>query len=394
MQPLKKCLLNSWIKLLLMFFLPFYFNNSNAQSDSTINVENKRLKNIFSVGLGVQHGFIFAHSVQVQNTKGSRPTGVEGILSWQRNDAAVWDLCNCYPRKGLLLAYYDFDNSSLGKSYTAAYFLEPTYKISKKVFFSFRVVAGISWLTNPYDSFKNPTNQSYATYLNNYLLVGIGAWYRMSDKWWLNASVNYQHESNGGVKEPNRGVNWPTAGLTLSYQKNSRPYINRSRSREKFRAEDAPRFDLSIFGTLTRSLDAQGSSTQWPLLGVSLQAAKQVGRISGLNAGAEIYRDESLDRKLKRFSVDASPVKAGILLGHEFILGRFLFSQRVGVNVFDQTPYYDRIYHRWGILWRINSHLGTGIYLQAHRFDADFLDLRLTYSMQKGSTRSEKRLTH
>ena len=45
--------------------------------------------NIFSVGLGGQYGFVFAHTESVQNTKGSYPYGVELLLSWQRNDRKI-----------------------------------------------------------------------------------------------------------------------------------------------------------------------------------------------------------------------------------------------------------------------------------------------------------------
>ncbi len=105
-----------------------FLHDTTAQTDSVVKMQSTGKSNLFSTGLGVQHGFIFAHSQNVQNTKGSHPTGIEVIFSWQRNDASVWALCNCYPRKGLLLAYYDYDNVILGKSFTAAYFLEPVYQ--------------------------------------------------------------------------------------------------------------------------------------------------------------------------------------------------------------------------------------------------------------------------
>ncbi len=57
------------------------FTPAFAQTDSS---ETKINEEVFSIGLGVQHGFIFAHSEAVQNTKGARPTGVEAMLSWQR----------------------------------------------------------------------------------------------------------------------------------------------------------------------------------------------------------------------------------------------------------------------------------------------------------------------
>jgi hypothetical protein len=44
-----------------------------------------------------------------------------------------------------------------------------------------------------------------------FLEVGLGLWIRVNDKWSINPSVNYQHISNGGMRQPNKGLNWPTA---------------------------------------------------------------------------------------------------------------------------------------------------------------------------------------
>ena len=128
----------------------FFCSTSLAQTDSTGKKPRvKKEPNLFSIGAGYQRGFILAHSEAVQNTKGANPIGVELILSWKRNDAAVWDLCNCYPRKGLLLTYNDYDNAILGKGYSAGYFLEPTYRLSSNLFFSFYLYTlltmAISW---------------------------------------------------------------------------------------------------------------------------------------------------------------------------------------------------------------------------------------------------------
>ncbi len=345
--------------------------------------ERKKQKSIFSITLGAQHGFIFAHSPEVENTKGSNPTGVELLFGWQRNDQKVWDLCNCFPRKGLLLAYYDYDSKILGSSYTAAYFLEPTYRTSKNSFFSFKAVAGLSYLTNPFDSSKNPTNRSYSTYLSGYLLLGAGLWIKLSEQWWLNVSANYQHESNGGIQQPNKGINWPTAGIALSYQQNPRAYYKGPRKINKFWKDYSIRWDLGLMGIAKRVLDENGESRRLPLLGLHFQGSKQVGRINALTAGVEIFMDRALRLQLKIDSVDASHVRSGVLFGHEFLLGKFIFSQRIGVYVFDQTPYFDAVYHRWGIQYRMNKKLSAGFNLQAHRHVADFIDFRMAYTWQK-----------
>lgn len=367
----------------IIFFISATFH-SFAQTDSSEAViSTGKQKSLFSIALGVQHGFIFAHSVDVQNTRGARPTGLETILSWQRNDSAIFSLCHCYPRQGLLLAYYDYDVDLLGKSGTAAYFLEPTYRISNRVLFSFKGAAGISYLSNPYDSIGNPGNQSYSTNLSGYLLVGIGAWVQLSEKWWLNPSVNYQHISNGGTRQPNKGINWPTTGIAVSYQPNSRPWYVGTRNTEKYWRNHSIRYDVASLGTIRRGYNESGSRERYLVGGVALQAGKQVGSLSMLTLGAEVYKDEELQEKLRREGLKASPVKAGVMLGHEFLLGQFQFSQRLGVYVFDQTPYYDRIFHRWGLQYRINRHFSAGFNLLAHRQIAEFVDFRLAYTFQK-----------
>lgn len=358
--------------------------NAMAQEDSAAVVESSyKEKSLFSIGLGVQYGTIFAHTVEVQNTKGARPIGIETIISWQRNDAATYALCHCYPRQGLLLAYYDYDVELLGKSGTAAYFLEPTYRLGNGLLFSFKGAAGFSYLNNPYDSISNPGNQSYSTHLSAYLLVGIGAWVQLSEQWWLNPSINYQHISNGGARKPNKGINWPTAGIAVSYQPQSRPWYTGTRTKEKYWKDYSIRYDVAILGTMRRGYDEAGDRIRYALGGVALQAGRQVGSISMLTLGVEAYHDEELKDELRRDGLNASPVKAGLLFGHEFLLGRFQFSQRLGVYVFDQTPYYDRIFHRWGLQYRINRNFSAGVNLLAHRQVAEFVDFRLAYTFQK-----------
>lgn len=369
---------------LRLFTINLITINVTAQVTESIDIPvSKKGDNIISFGAGVQHGFIFAHSRAVQNTKGANPTGVELSFGWQKNDPETWKLCNCFPKKGLLLFFYDYDVTILGKSFGAAYFLEPGYKVGNKTFFSFRGVAGLAYLTNPFDSIHNPTNQSYSSAIGGYLLLGIGMSYLIDQHWWLNATINYQHISNGGLRQPNKGINWPTAGVSMIYHKNPRPYYKVTRSKEKFWKDHSLRWDVGMFGIAKRGTDENGNSHRMPLIGGSIQAGKQVGRINMLTLGAEVYGDKSLRMQLKRDSIDASSLRAGLLAGHEFLLGKFIFTQRIGVYIFNQTPYHDLLYHRWGIHYFTNKHLGIGLQVKAHRHVADFVDLRVTYSWQR-----------
>lgn len=371
-----------------LLLILFTVNSSAQEEQGKSDSNSKRPPHIFSMGAGVHRGFIFAHSTAVQNTKGAHPTGIEIIFGWQRNDSKTWNLCNCFPKKGLLLAYYDFDVKLLGRSYSAAYYLEPYYKLGNKTFFSFKGLAGLSYLTNPFDSVTNPTNQSYSAAIGAYLLVGLGTSFVVNKNWWINASINYQHNSNGGLRQPNKGINWPTAGLSIAYQKNPRPYYKVKRNKEKFWKDYPVRWDLAVFGIAKRGTTEEGYNRRMPLIGTGLQASKQVGRINMLTLGAEVYDDKSLRMQIKRDSIRVSAVRSGLMVGHEFLLGKFIFSQRLGIYVFNQTPYYDRVYHRWGIQYFLTKNISIGLNLKAHRHVADFVDLRLTYSARRPMRKS------
>ncbi|MDB5192331.1 MAG: hypothetical protein JWQ96_1894 [Segetibacter sp.] len=59
-----------------------------------------------------------------------------------------------------------------------------------------------------------------------------------------------------------------------------------------------------------------------------------------------IFYDKSLKQKLQVDSIQGSAYRAGLLGGHEFLLGRFFFSQQLGVYLYKLNPYFDRLYHR------------------------------------------------
>ena len=247
---------------------------SGQEIDSAI-FDPKRSTTL-AAAAGIQHGFIFAHSPAVENTKGAHPTGVEINLGWQKTDSSTWEICNCYPHQDVLIAYYDYDTKILGKGLLLAYFLEPSYRLSKRTFFFIRGNIGLAYLTNPFDSIENPTNQSYSGPLNGYLLFGIGLWFRVSKHWWVNGSVNYQHISNGGLTLPNKGINWPRAGLSVMYQKDVRAYYTGPRVKDKSWKKNPLRWDVALFGIAKKGTDEMGRNKRLPLVGLNFQGENRL----------------------------------------------------------------------------------------------------------------------
>ena len=367
---------NFYMMVLGLLSVACTYSEGVAQ-DSLTNI--KRYPPIRIYQAGYTAGPIVVHTDEIQSTKTvTSPFGLELTMAWQRNDQDAWNKCGCNPTQGIQLAYYDYNNVTLGRSLNLSYVLEPTYALSERSSFSYRVIFGIAYMTNPYNSSTNPSNQLYSTSMNAFFGPGVGYWRHLSDHSSAGLQIEFHHISNGGNETPNKGINWLTAGLTLRYQTNPRPL--QTFHREPYLKSKRVLYDLSIFG-VTKKLDADdGSSSSYLLAGVAFQAAKRVGRINNLTLSTEVFLDNSLRNRLLQDNSELDPWRVDFMVGHEFVLGRLLFSQRLGVYIYQAGHYYDPFFHQWGLTYRIRNHWSLGMDLKVHREVADYWALRFSYT--------------
>jgi hypothetical protein len=83
---------------------------------------------------------------------------------------------------------------------------------------TFGVGTGIAWVTHPYNSFDNTTQNAIGSHWNNITQFRLGTEFRCSPHWRIQAGAALNHLSNGGSALPNYGINLPTgyAGLNWS----------------------------------------------------------------------------------------------------------------------------------------------------------------------------------
>jgi hypothetical protein len=118
---------------------------------------------------------------------------------------------------------------------------------------------------------------------------------------------------------------------------------------------------------------------------MGMNLSRKINLLHAYTIGAEIMADESVgflyQMELRK---GRSYFRLGTTIGHEFLLGnKFVFSQQIGVYIFNQTPYVSWIYHRWGLNYKLTKNLMIGSNLLADFQKANFLDLRMTYSIIK-----------
>jgi len=341
---------------------------------------------------GYHSGFIFAHSIHVQNTKGTKPDGFEFEYSHLRTDSFAHVHFNCYARAGFNFTYIDFNKQLLGKSYSLSYFIEPNYRLGNSLRLNVRAAAGLSYLTNPFDSTKNPENQSYSLPINMFLQLGLGLSCPLNRHVSLYARGNFYHNSNGGFNQPNSGVNYINASFGLQYFSYSSHLPVYKKAKDSSWRKEPVHFDVAAFYSPKGGYSSRRVSERKFLGGISFQAVKRVASIDAISLGAEVYYDAAL-RSIKEIYLhdsSSSSTLAGVLLGHQFLLNRFTFSQQLGIYVYKQTDSFNRlytdlfhtIYHRWGLNYQLNPDWFIGINLLAHNQFADFIDARVTYRLK------------
>ncbi len=354
--------------LLFLFSLPCF-----AQLDTNV-ISNEKV-----VALKLHYGTIYIHTQSVKNVAGARPYGVELELAKLDIDTAAYNKCNCYPRYGIALSYVDFDKAILGHGEMISYFLEPAYRISNKFKFNLRGAAGLIYASNPFNKIKNPVNKSYTTHINPYLQFGVGLSYNVTSHLSMAIIGSFQHFSNGGFKQPNRGVNWITGSVGFLYysQNNNLPKY-KSSSYKNWHNKKTD-FDAGFMYVPKQGYNSKIMGQRKFLAGAFGQATKQYGRISALTGGVEIYYD-----KIEAATINTnkrSALQAGIHAGHTFLFNRVSFSQQIGVQIIKENSDAGNFYFRYGLSYRFTRHLIAGINLKTHYDNADFSDLRIIYRL-------------
>ncbi len=361
---------NEFFTMLSFLFLCI---SVNGQTDPSERIERN------GIGLLIHRGFIIIHSRDIRPVADSYPFGITLDFSRHYTDRETWSKCRCFPRAGVQLSWFNFDNTAiLGHGVILAPYIEPFFGKPAGFALSFKASAGLTWLSKPWHEKDNPDNFSYSMAISGYLQLGLNLNYFYRQNWNLKLSINYNHISNGGLKEPNKGINYPTMSLGFEYFPDEMKFREFGIAKEE-REYDEGRYDLSIFGT--SGIYKKGDKERHAIFGFSFIYSRRYNRLHSFFGEIEwINNGLAREKMLREEGQVVDHNRMGIIGGHEYILGSFIFSQGLGIHIY--RPYSDSeiIYQRWRLVYRFTEKVSAGIGLKSHRHIADFLDFRVVWS--------------
>ncbi|WP_127845123.1 acyloxyacyl hydrolase [Psychroflexus aestuariivivens] len=331
------------------------------------------------IGVSFDYGYILKHSENLRELDDAFPVGIG--LEWSKMllTKNAWEFCNCLPRIGVELAYWSWDNPDiLGNGIIAMGFVEPYFRTHKKMNLFFRAGLGGTYLTKPFDAEQNPQNLSYSTDFSFAIMLGVGINYRLTKEWNIGLLAKYNHTSNGGIKTPNKGINFPSISFRINKSLEPIVFPDFQKVENRKPPNELSRISVTHFSGWSNA--KVGDRDKFYVFGISGRFSKWIGRRSAVSGGTELIFDYSRKEQINLNNQNNNFAQAAALVGHEFWLGKVTFSQQIGIYYYNDYRINDDFYQRYGLTYNFSKHIFAGFNLKAHRHVADFFDFRIGYT--------------
>ncbi len=336
----------------------------------------------FQVAASAHSGFIIPHSQELVDVSSSHPYGLELDAVWLRADERYSRASGLVTRRGLALHLIDFDAPDLlGGMVSVTPYVEPMILPQHRLHGAVRLGVGLAYLSMPYDEETNPDNLFYSSSVSFTAMVNAYLGYRITPKWEAIAGFNYNHISNGGSKQPNKGINFPTWSLGALYS--FKPMaIERPARDDTWRTEPrAYRYIvLSVAQKNVTAEDGSGEKERRFLVGGMGILGRRLGRLTGVSFGTEWIYDGQAQELMAREGLDDSAWLGALMAGPELISGRVRFALLFGAYVYAPSWDGDAVYQRYQLSYTFGRGLMVGTSLKAHRHVADVFDLRIGWT--------------
>ncbi len=366
-KPVQKSVRTAILSLLSIVLMSWYMTAKAQQSGTQYTI----------FGAKAHYGFIIPHSEDLKPLSGTNPVGFQ--LDWSRLNTSqkAWEHCNCYAKIGASLTYFNYQwPDVLGSSYNLIAFGEPYLSLQQHYSLSLRGGLGITYLDQVYDETENPLNIFYSSPISFIILAKLTFNYKLNERWDLSLSANYNHISNGGIRSPNKGMNFPTLSLGMDYSPRPIALVERTRVPfDRWATRPYSRFFITRRGVEQDNLTNRKNKL---LFGLAAGVQTQVAKLHAISTGIEAFRDNTLSVEARRRGIENEPHVLGWAVGHHFLFGKFDFNQQMVYYLHKPFPFNDKLfYQRYELAYQFIPNWLVGISLLAHGDTAQNIDVRL-----------------
>ncbi|GEO05357.1 hypothetical protein AAE02nite_30210 [Adhaeribacter aerolatus] len=330
------------------------------------------------LGGALQQGSVMVHTPKIRHFAGTHPRGLELNLQKQTTGNRYWQQLYRYPRIGLSLTYFQYQNPVLGQSLAFSPYLSlPVLQKSKNEVY-FRFGTGLAYLTNRYDFEHNPTNNVISNNINAVIQTRLEYTRIISPNLGLVTAVGLNHYSNGGDSKPNLGLNIATATVGLNYYRQPAPELKHL---------PEPSIPQKNFVFISTSIGikqrAEIDLNKYVVNSIAVGTLHRLNHKSTLALALEGFYDPSLFPRRgwdPRVPAGTKPDirRASLTGGHELNFGNLSFGTHLGWYIYRPYKADAGIFQRLEIKWQFHKNLYLAGGLKLHDvIKADIFEYRL-----------------
>ncbi len=333
------------------------------------------------LGLQANYGFIIPHSAAIRDISHTNPYGFELSFNRLHDSYNNWKVFNAYWNSGIQAGYFNYQYPDvIGSAFLLTVYAEPIVACTGRFQFAIRTGAGISYHTKKYDAIENPVNFFFGTSFNFPLYVDLRLKFRTGENALITLSGCYNHISNGGFKQPNKGMNFPTLAAGAEYFFRKIPVLTHNLRSDASIPKPGFSIILQFLGT-GRILE---KTDQFPekrvfAWGIHGRAVAPVKGLYSLNAGAEIIFDGYIKGMVERDGSGLDYTRFALTAGQDFRFGRVNFTQYFGFYVYSPYNARNSVYQKYELSYRIHKNMTAGVFLKAHLQVAELSGITLNW---------------
>lgn len=334
------------------------------------------------------YGFIIPHSAAIREVSYTHPVGIEfnrGKFHTSFND---WKVFNNYWISGIGIRYFNLQYPIvLGSIFDATVFAGPVVSRSRKHLLIIIGGAGLSYQTKIYHPEDNPLNQFFSTTLSFPIYINAKFKYRVGNRTFVTVSGCYNHISNGGIKQPNKGMNFPT--LSLGVEQFNMPFPELDDNYKLYsgtgkRSVSVRLQILSSYRVINRTIDFPGKGCY--IYGINMHVSKPFGSLYSINAGGEFIIDGYIKETILREKTNIDHKRLSVMLGQDFTFGRAIFAQYLGIYAYSPYKARNPVYQKYELLYKTKGRLMFGVFIKAHMHVAELMGVNINFQIRKSKS--------
>ncbi|WP_224998691.1 acyloxyacyl hydrolase [Cesiribacter sp. SM1] len=344
---------------------------------------NQPGKEPWSVGLNGYYGALFRYRAGLQTVNFTHPVGIELYANRHTLGKRLWEQKFGLPRIGFALSYYNYGvPDELGEALSLTAYLDKSILAWGRSSLNFNFGTGLVYSTRHYTPLVNEGNMAIGSRLTFALRGTLRYEFPLAERSYMNVNLAFRHFSNGGLNQPNNGMNFPLVGLGVRHQlREAKPV--------KFIDSTTTAIDRSIQLNLRLGLglkEVLRIDSKHRVYNLSLYASKRLSYTNSFLVGVDArfdtaLREEYINQALAVPEGRIDPRMAGVTIGHELHLSNLSFIFQLGRYVHQPHRLFPNYYQRYGLRYAITRNISANAVLLAHTRTANVIEWGLGFHL-------------